>query len=130
MLAIVVLLPLPLQPAPRIKTARSPSLCSCLPRSRQSPVSGRLARHTICPVSENVPRILDRRPQKGCAGNWPQSRLTHSTHFHESGRYHRPAMRKQAATHFPASPVVPPSRNQSPASLYPPGTADLPPAVG
>src|ERR1051326_8914441 len=109
MLAIVVLLPSPLAPVTSIRPARSSNNFS---------------------VFENFPRILDRRPQKGCAGNWPQSRLTHSTHFHESGRYHRPAMRSQAATHFPASPVVPPSRNQSPASLYPPGTADLPPAVG
>src|SRR2546428_4591497 len=108
MLARVVLLPSPLAPVSSIRPA--------------------LSSHHLSPL-ENVPTTLDRRPQKGYAGNWPQSRLTHSTHFRESARYPRPATRSQAATHFPASPVVPPSRHRSPSSLYPPRTAALPSAA-
>src|SRR4029453_3384466 len=108
----------------------SPALCSCLHRSRQSPARGLRSRHTTYLPRENVPRTLDRRPQKECVGNWPQSHLTHSTHFRESARGHRPATRSQAAIRFPASPVVPRSRYRSQFSFCPPPTVALPSAVG
>src|SRR5205807_2218072 len=107
----------------------SPELCSCLDCSRQSPVPCRISRHTSDPPQESVPMILDRRSQRGRVGNWPQSRLTRSTHFRENAQHHRLATRSQAATHFPASPVVPPSSSRPPVSLCPPRTAALPSAV-
>src|SRR5213076_1730285 len=108
MLASVVLLPSPLAPVTSIRPALS---------SHQRSTTG------------ECPKDFRSRPQKGYVGNWPQSRLTHSTHFRDSARGHRPATRSQAAIRFPASPVVPPSRDRSPVSLCPPPTVALPSAA-
>src|SRR5690242_17271629 len=66
----------------------------------------------------------------GRVGNWPQSHRTRSTHFRETARHRRLAMRNQAATHFPASPVVLPSTSQLPVASYLRGTTHLLPAAG
>ena len=71
-----------------------------LHRSRQSPVPGRLSRHTSDPTRESVPTTLDRRSQKGYVGNSPQSHLTHSTHSRDTGRDHRTCNAKSSCHSF------------------------------